>query len=55
MAEPFAWFMDEVVLRLMMLTPARRRLRAHMDGVRAQDIRLYGEIHPYHKKSLLKP
>lgn len=51
----FAWFMDEIVRRAMMLTPARRRMREHMDGVRAQDIRLHGKIHPQHKKGWLKP
>lgn len=51
----FAWIMDEVVLRLMMLTPARRRLVAHMDEVRAQDVRLRGEVHPLHRKGWLKP
>lgn len=54
-AEVFAWFMDEIVRRLMMLTPARKRMRAHMDHVRAQDMRLYGEIHPLHRKGWLKP
>lgn len=52
----FAWFMDEVVERLMMLTPARKHMIAHMDNVREQDLRLCGEIHPYHRKGwFLKP
>lgn len=51
----FAWIMDEVVLRLMMLTPARRGLIAHMDEVRAQDVRLHGEVHPLHRRRWLKP
>jgi hypothetical protein len=51
----FAWFMDEVVLRLMMLTPRRRALIEHMDGVRAQDLRLHGEVHPLHRRGWLKP
>lgn len=51
----FAWLMDEVVLRLMMLTPARRRLIAHMNEVRAQDVRLRGHVHPMHERKWLKP
>jgi hypothetical protein len=54
-SEPFAWFMDEVVLRLLMLTPARRGLRERMDRVRAQDVRLHGEVHPLHRRRWLKP
>ena len=51
----FAWLMDEVMQRIMMLTPARHGLIAHMDEVRAQDVRLHGEVHRLHRKGWLKP
>lgn len=50
-----AWFMDEIVRRLLMSTPHRKAMRAHMDDVRAQDMRLYGEVHPRHRKGWLRP
>lgn len=51
----FEWLMDEVVRRALMLTPARHKMREHMDRVREQDIRLHGEVHPLHRKGWFKP